>query len=302
MTTDSVECQMLQREMKQQVENMGNFQETLGINELKEKNGTIWKALLAEFLGNFLLNFFGCASVISFSDQPHSLILIALTFGLTIFIVVQALGHVSGAHINPAVTAGMLATANIPIIKGVLYIIVQCLGALAGSAVLKSLTPESLHGGGLGNTQIKEILSPVQGFGMEFFLGFVLVLTVCGVCDQNRPEAKPAGPLAIGLSVALGHLAAIDYTGSSMNPARSFGSAVIANNWTNHWIYWVGPILGGVAAALLYKKRLPSAQFRTTEDHRKIHDCGYRRKRGKTHFSQKKKIHKYFTSWFQNFL
>lgn len=233
---------------------MGNFRETLGINELKDKNGNIWKALLAEFLGNFLLNFFGCAAVVAVAGTPHDYILIAMAFGLTIFIVVQSLGHVSGAHINPAVTAGMLATSNITIIKGLLYIIVQCLGALAGSAVLKALTPEKLHGKGLGITKIGDAdLSEVQGFGIEFFLGFVLVLTVCGVCDQNRPEAKPAGPLAIGLAVALGHMAGVGYTGSSMNPARSFGSAIIANKWDNHWIYWVGPILGGIAAALLYK-------------------------------------------------
>lgn len=70
----------------------------------------------------------------------------------------------------------------------------------------------------------------------QFSLGFVLVLVVCGVCDANRPDAKPAGPLAIGLAVALGHFATIKFTGSSMNPARTFGSAVIINNWENHWV------------------------------------------------------------------
>ncbi|XP_018569426.1 aquaporin AQPAn.G isoform X2 [Anoplophora glabripennis] len=232
---------------------MGNFREKLGISELKDKKGGIWKALLAEFLGNFLLNFFGCASAVSLPSEQQDIVLVALTFGLTIFIIVQSLGHVSGAHINPAVTAGMLATGNIAIIKGILYIIVQCLGALAGSAVLKALTPASKHEGGLGITTVTEGFGPAQAFGIEFFLGFVLVLTVFGVCDQNRPEAKPAGPLAIGLAVALGHLATIKYTGSSMNPARSFGSAVIANEWADHWVYWVGPILGGIGAALLYQ-------------------------------------------------
>lgn len=228
---------------------MGTFREKLGISDLKDKKGAIWKALLAEYLGNFLLNFFGCASAMGQTDH----VLIALTFGLTIFIIVQALGHVSGGHINPAVTAGMLVTGKIPIIKGVLYVIVQCLGALSGSAGLKALTPSSLHDTGLGITAINPDFEPAQGFGIEFFLGFVLVLTVFGVCDQNRPDAKPAGPLAIGLAVALGHLAAIRYTGSSMNPARSFGSAVIANHWEHHWIYWVGPILGGIGAAILYQ-------------------------------------------------
>ncbi|XP_063930691.1 aquaporin isoform X2 [Zophobas morio] len=231
---------------------MGNLHETLGINDLKSKN-TLWKALLAEFLANVLLNFFGCASCVSATGKPTSFVLIALTFGLVIFILVQTLGHVSGAHINPAVTAGMMSVGNISIVKGILYIIVQCLGSLAGSSVLKALTPEPLHSTGLGNTQLQDDFTPVQGFGVEFFLGFVLVLVVCGVCDPNRPEAKPAAALAIGMAVGVGHLATVDFTGSSMNPARSFGSALIANDWDDHWVYWVGPVLGGIAAALIYK-------------------------------------------------
>ncbi|XP_044761138.1 aquaporin AQPAn.G [Coccinella septempunctata] len=231
---------------------MGKFKESLGINELTQKKGGIWKALLAEFLGTLLLNFFGCASCVNLKNTTTNFVLIGLTFGLTIFIVVQTLGHVSGAHINPAVTAGMLATGNIQIIKGVLYIVVQCLGALAGSAILKALTPENLQGG-LGKTVLTKEVTEAQAVGVELLLGFVLVLTVCGVCDPNRPEAKPVAALAIGMAVTLGHLAAIDYTGSSMNPARSFGAALITGEWECHWVYWLGPIVGGVLAALLYK-------------------------------------------------
>lgn len=88
----------------------------------------------------------------------------------------------------------------------------------------------------MGLTNIQGEVSPVQGFGMEFMLGFILVFVVFGVCDENRHENKSIGPLAIGLAVALGHLAALDYTGSSMNPARTFGSAVISNHWDNHWV------------------------------------------------------------------
>ncbi|CAH0559073.1 unnamed protein product [Brassicogethes aeneus] len=234
---------------------MGNFKETLGVSELKAKNNNIWKALLAEFIGNVLLNLFGCGAVVNYKGDVAGTVLISLTFGLTIFVVVQSLGHVSGAHINPAVTCGMLATGNIKIIKGILYIIVQCLGALAGSGILKALIPEELQESGIGVTMVSSTLklTPIQGLGVEFFLGFILVLTVCGVCDPNRPEAKAAAGLAIGLAVAVGHLVGVQLTGSSMNPARSFGAGVIANVWTDHWIYWVGPILGGISAALLYK-------------------------------------------------
>lgn len=155
----------------------------------------------------------------------------------------------------------------------------------------QALTPDDPDiQGTLGLTQVAEKLSPVQGFGIEFILGFVLVLVVFGVCDSNRNSIHIPAPLAIGLTVAVGHLAAVrkplkkfalvlmfmqqtlltrmnclnsdskeimiflqvPLTGASMNPARTFGSAVIAGIWENHWVYWLGPILGGVAAALIY--------------------------------------------------
>ncbi|XP_044731083.1 aquaporin AQPAn.G [Chrysoperla carnea] len=233
----------------------GKLKESLGISEVTSKNNNLWRALVAEFLGNVILNFFGCASVVNIAanteDSSPNIVLIALTFGLAIFAIVHTIGHVSGGHVNPAVTVGMLVTGNIKVAKGILYIIVQCLGALAGSGLLKAITPEQYQLK-LGKTGLGLDVSPVQGMGMEFFLGFILVLVVFGVCDKNRPEAKFAGPLAIGLTVTLGHLAAVDYTGSSMNPARSFGSAVIVGEFEDHWVYWVGPCLGGIAAALIY--------------------------------------------------
>ncbi|GLV40994.1 prip [Carabus blaptoides fortunei] len=183
--------------------------------------------------------------------STNDLVLIALTFGLAVFVIIQTIGHISGGHVNPAVTAGMLVTGKIPIIRGFLYIVVQCVGALVGTGILKAVTPDKVQGS-LGLTDIQGEVSPVQGFGMEFMLGFILVFVVFGVCDENRHENKSIGPLAIGLAVTLGHLAALDYTGSSMNPARTFGSAVISNQWANHWIFWVGPILGGIAASLIY--------------------------------------------------
>nr|CAD7435510.1 unnamed protein product [Timema monikensis] len=181
----------------------------------------------------------------------------------------KTVGHVSGAHVNPAVTCGMLVTGNISILKALLYIIVQCLGALAGSAVLKvtldrgglrssvsrALTPEKVQGT-LGLTLLSPEVTSIQGFGIEFFLGFVLLIVVFGVCDGNRNDTKGFAPLAIGLTITMGHLAAIDYTGSSMNPARTLGSAIIANIWDDHWVYWLGPILGGMSASLIYKHAL----------------------------------------------
>ncbi|XP_063234751.1 aquaporin AQPAe.a-like [Bacillus rossius redtenbacheri] len=227
------------------------LKERLGLGEVK---AGIWKPLLAEFLGNLLLNLFGCGSAINMGVDPlnPNIVVIALAFGLAIMMIVQTVGHVSGAHVNPAVTCGMLVTGNITVLKGLLYIVVQCVGAITGTAVLKALTPESFQST-LGTTQVKPELTPLQGFGIEFFLGFILLLVVFGVCDTNRGDTKGFAPLAIGLTITLGHLVAIDFTGSSMNPARSLGSAVLSGVWENHWVYWLGPILGGVAAALIYK-------------------------------------------------
>nr|CAI5841872.1 unnamed protein product [Callosobruchus analis] len=128
-----------------------------------------------------------------------------------------------------------MSTGTTPILRGVLYIVVQCLGALAGSGLLKVMTAF------LENSQRLAITLTVHLFhdihqGLILLKGFILVLTVCGVCDPNKPEMKSTAPLAIGLAVALGHLACMPFTGASMNPARSFGSAVIANIWDDHWV------------------------------------------------------------------
>ncbi|KAK9499077.1 hypothetical protein O3M35_003590 [Rhynocoris fuscipes] len=224
----------------------------VGMNEMS-RAGDLGKSLVAEALGVLFINYFGCMSCINV-DKPNdapSLLLIALTFGFVVMVAVQALGHISGANLNPAITLGLVVAGRMTIIRGLLYIIAQCIGAIAGTALVKGFTPDDAEGA-LGTTALHSTLSLTQGIGIEFMLGFALVLVVFGVIDPNKPDSKIPASLAIGLTVALGHMSSIDYTGSSMNPARSLGSAVIANSWTNHWVYWLGPCLGGIVAALLY--------------------------------------------------
>ncbi|KAJ2946381.1 hypothetical protein O0L34_g12419 [Tuta absoluta] len=232
---------------------MGEFANKLGLDELSGGAVGIGRALLAEFIGNLLLNMFGCGACINIVTPggEGNIVLIALAFGLAVFAAVSAIGHISGGHINPAVTVGLAAVGRVKPVRAVLYIIAQCAGAAAGSGILKALTPNRVAGN-LGCTGLGTEVTELQGFGIEFFLGFVLVFVVCGVCDPNKPDSKYTAPLAIGLTVVLGHLLAVDYTGSAMNPARSFGSALVAAEWGSHWIYWAGPIAGGVAASLLY--------------------------------------------------
>lgn len=131
-----------------------------------------------------------------------------------------------------------MAAGKVSVVRAIFYIIAQCAGASAGVACLHELVKGSknLGAGGLGHTSLSEGVSAFQGVGFEFFLGFVLVLVVFGVTDENKPDSRFMAPLAIGLTVTLGHLAVVSYTGSSMNPARTFGTALVTGNWDDHWV------------------------------------------------------------------
>ncbi|XP_059220471.1 aquaporin AQPAe.a isoform X2 [Stomoxys calcitrans] len=229
----------------------GKFEYTLGVNELKSKDFRLWQSLIGEFLGNLILNFFAVGACTQNEDGTFK----ALAFGLGVFMAITIVGHLSGGHVNPAVTIGMLVAGRISVLRSILYIIFQCLGAIAGTAAIKTLLHDTYHNG-LGHTNLATNITELQGLGIEFFLGLVLVLTVFGACDSNKPDSRYTAPLAIGMAVTLGHLGTINYTGSSMNPARTMGTAFASNNWDAHWVYWAGPILGGVAAALIYTQIL----------------------------------------------
>ncbi|XP_017886126.1 aquaporin AQPAn.G isoform X1 [Ceratina calcarata] len=225
---------------------MSSLKEALGAGELTDKKSGLYRALVAEFLGTLLLNFFGCGSVVT-----GNVVAISLAFGLTVAAAIQGIGHVSGGHVNPAVTFGLMVIGKVPIIRGLLYVLLQCVGAIAGSGILRALSPDRMETA-LGVVSLSPGVTPVQGFGIEFFLAFVLVLVVCGACDAAKPESKGIAPLIIGLSVSIGHIVGVPRTGAGMNPARSFGSAVVMSSFNDHWVYWVGPILGGMAAGLIY--------------------------------------------------
>ncbi|TMW40708.1 hypothetical protein DOY81_014212 [Sarcophaga bullata] len=128
-------------------------------------------------------------------------------------------------------------------------------GAAIGTIAVKALLDEAFHNG-LGHTNLADNISEIQGLGIEFVLGLVIILTVFGTSDVNKPDSRYLAPLSIGMCATLGHLGTQRYTGASMNPARTFGTAYAINNWDSHWVYWAGPILGGIVGAMIYTQVL----------------------------------------------
>ncbi|KAL7287643.1 hypothetical protein TKK_0018285 [Trichogramma kaykai] len=223
----------------------------IGIDEVSKFNFLV--PLFGEILGTAILVFIGCASCIPWNDIPASYLHIALTFGLAVASLAYVLGPVSGCHVNPAVTVGLLTSGNCSILKALCYIVAQCCGGIAGSAILRAVLPNKSFAKSLGMTVLNSGLNAGQGVLVEAIITFLLVLVVHAVTDSRRDDCKGWAPMAIGLSIGVAHMAAIPLTGSSMNPARSLGPAVIVGSWHLQWIYWIGPCLGALLAAVVYK-------------------------------------------------
>ncbi|KAL6119214.1 mip [Pungitius sinensis] len=210
-----------------------------------------WRAVFAEFFGTMFFVFFGMGAALRWTTGPLHVLHVALCFGLAAATLIQSVGHISGGHINPAVTFAYLVGSQMSLFRAVFYIGAQCLGAVAGAAVLYGVTPGNMRGNMAMNT-LQPGISLGMGTTVEVFLTMQLVVCVFAVTDERRNGRMGSAALSIGFSVAIGHLMGMNYTGAGMNPARSFAPAVLFRNFTNHWVYWVGPMIGGAMGAILY--------------------------------------------------
>ena len=209
----------------------------------------------AELLATFFFVILGAGTVVVTGnitggelDIPR-LLVISITHGIAIMLLVTATANISGGHINPAVTISMIVTKNISITKGIFYITCQLTGATLGALIISWLLPDA---GNLGSHGLGAGITSAQGLGIEIILTFALVFVIFAAAVDPKGIGQLA-PIAIGLTVMADHLLGVPLTGASMNPARSFGPALVSMSWDHHWIYWVGPIVGAILAAVGYK-------------------------------------------------
>ena len=213
----------------------------------------------AEAIATYALVFFGplaiILSVVAFGDglSIESIIMISLAHGAAIGLMVYAFGHISGAHINPAVTIPMMITKKISVADGIGYIIFQLIGAVVAAFSLKAILPEigaKVNFGTQGGPSELLNNSVMAGVTVEIILTFFLVTVIFLTAVHKKAPAGIHG-ISIGGMVFLLHLVGVPLTGASMNPARTFGPAVVSGFWELHWLYWVAPIIGGIIAGVI---------------------------------------------------
>ena len=210
------------------------------------------KSYWAEFLGTFALCFVGQGAIVmQEATGDGSLLVVATAHGLALATMISALGSWSGAHFNPAVTFGFWVTRRMSLTSAITYWLSQPTGAIAASFLLRAIVPgepgEMVH---FGVPMVAAGVAVSQGLMLEFVLTFLLVTAVWGTAVDER--APRIGGFGIGRTLMMSILMGGPLTGGALNPARAFGAACASGVWTDHWLYWVAPMLGGAAAARVY--------------------------------------------------
>lgn len=211
------------------------------------------KSYWAEFLGTFALCFVGQgAVVVQHLLGRDDLLTIAVAYGVTLAVMISALGSTSGGHFNPAVTLGFVITNRQSWTSAITYWISQGLGAVVAGVLLRASVPgevgDAVH---YGVPMVAAGVGSSQAFILEFVLTFLMVTAVWGTTVDER--APRIGGFGIGLAMTIGVLVGGPLSGAALNPARAFGAALVSGNWQHQWLYWLAPMAGGALAARVYK-------------------------------------------------
>jgi aquaporin Z len=224
---------------------------------------SIIKRVVAEFIGTFVLVLGGCGSAVLTAAFPNvgiGILGVAIAFGLTVLTMAYAIGHISGGHMNPAVSLGLWAGKRFPASDLLPYIISQVIGAIAAAGVLYLIATGqpsyNIQGGFAANGYGEHSpggFSLLSGLVTEVVLTFIFVLIILGSTDKRAPQGF--APIAIGLALTLVHLVGIPVTNMSVNPARSTGPAIFFGGWAlaQLWMFWVAPLVGALLAGLAYR-------------------------------------------------
>ena len=215
------------------------------------------RAVLAEFLGTMFFVFLGTGAVVAAvggAQGDAALVAIAIAHGIGILVAVAWTANISGGHINPVVSLAMIVTRHIKPALGVAYIVAQFAGAAVGSLLLKLATGAIYEGdgpGSLGGHTLNVALAPAEGLLLEIIATAFLLVVIYNTAVSKKGWGLNA-PIAIGLAVMLIHFVAVPFTGASVNPARSFGPAIVTGEFGDFWIYIVGPTVGALAVAFFW--------------------------------------------------
>jgi len=237
---------------------------------MPKKGEEAWTAairpVLAEFVGSVFFIFIACGAAMSTAEKftlPGTITLgVAFAFGFTLFALAFTIGHISGGHLNSALTLAFVITGKISPTRGFFYFLAQLTGGLVGGSLLLALLPVHFRQANcFASNVLADGVTPAMGFFIEVFLTAFLLLVVGAAVDTAKSN-RTLVPLAIGMAVFVCHLIAIPVTGTSLNPTRSFASAaashyaqggICSHVWDDHWIFWVGPCIGAILGLYTYE-------------------------------------------------
>ncbi|XP_052094235.1 aquaporin AQPAn.G-like [Mytilus californianus] len=218
------------------------------------KSPSLYRACAAEFIGVFMLAFYGVGcNILSGDFKPVSSVHVALETGFYIAVAITIFSKVSGGHVNPSISMGFFVTGQISTVRFVLYVICQTLGAVSGAGIIYAITDEHIRGG-FGVILPNPHISDGQAIVCEMIITFMMLFGTFAMIDEGRDDVHGFAPLMIGLLVSINVLCGWNISGGCMNPARNLGPAIMTGKLDKMWLYWIGDLVGATAGALLYDR------------------------------------------------